>query len=262
MSSPTVSTFQSSSVGIEHGQVRLAAGRGEGAAHVLDRALGGGQLEDQHVLGQPALVAGHHRGDAQSEALLAEQRVAAVAGAVGPDLARLGEVDDVLVVGVAGPGDVLLAFLERHAHRVQAGHEVAVVAERVERAGPHPGHDPHRCRDVGRVGQLHADVGDRRAQRPHREGHHVHGAPAHRAAKQPGQRLAHLARLAPVVGRARVLLALGADEGPILDSRHVARVRAGQVGVGPLGVGELLEGPGFHQRLASRSYSSALPSHQ
>ena len=38
----------------------------------------------------------HRRGDAQREALLAEQRVAAVARAVAPDLLRLGVVDDVL----------------------------------------------------------------------------------------------------------------------------------------------------------------------
>ena len=37
---------------------------------------------------------------------LPEQGVAAVARAVGPDLAGLGEVDDVLVLGVAGPGHV------------------------------------------------------------------------------------------------------------------------------------------------------------
>ena len=91
----------------QHRQVGLAAGRREGAGDVLDLALGRGQLEDQHVLGHPALVARHRRGDPQREALLAEQRVAAVAGAVGPDLARLGVVDDVLVVGVAGPRNVL-----------------------------------------------------------------------------------------------------------------------------------------------------------
>ena len=70
--------------------------------------LGRGQLEDQHVLGEPALVAGHHRGDAQRVALLAEQRVAAVARAVGPDHPLLGEVDDVLGV-VARPRHVGLA---------------------------------------------------------------------------------------------------------------------------------------------------------
>ena len=89
--------------GDEHGQVRLAAGGREGAGDVAGLALGGGELQDEHVLGHPAVVAGHDRGDAQREALLAEQRVAAVARAEGDDLAGLGEVDDVLVVRVAGP---------------------------------------------------------------------------------------------------------------------------------------------------------------
>ena len=136
------------------------------------------------MLGHPALVAGHRRGDPQREALLAEQGVAAVARAVGPDLARLGEVDDVLVVGVARPRHVLLALGERGAERVQAGDEVAVVAEHVERVAAHPGHDPHRGRDVGRVGELDADVRDRRAERAHRERHDVHRAALHRALEE------------------------------------------------------------------------------
>ena len=120
----------------QHRQVGLAAGPREGAGHVLDRALRRGQLEDQHVLGEPALVARHRRGDPQREALLAEQRVAAVAGAVGPDLPRLGVVDDVLVVRVARPGDVLGALGERHPDRVHAGHELAVGAQRLEGGPP------------------------------------------------------------------------------------------------------------------------------
>ena len=40
------------------------------------------------MLGEPALVAGDGRGDPQRVALLAQQRVAAVAGAVAPDLPR------------------------------------------------------------------------------------------------------------------------------------------------------------------------------
>ena len=148
----------------QHRQVGLAAGRREGAGDVLDRALGRGQFEDQHVLGQPALVAGHRRGDPQREALLAEQGVAAVAGAVGPDFAGLRVVDDVLVVLVAGPGDVFDALGQRHPDRVHAGDELAVGAEHVERALAHPGHDPHVRGDVGRVGQLHADLGDRRSR--------------------------------------------------------------------------------------------------
>src|SRR5207253_6541651 len=68
-----------------------------------------------------------------SDLLLAQEGVAAVAGAVGPDLAGLGEVDDVLVLGVAGPGHVGLTGLERRAHGVQAGDEPALVAEDLQR---------------------------------------------------------------------------------------------------------------------------------
>jgi hypothetical protein len=64
-----------------------------------------GDAENEHVLGEPALVARHHRSDAQREALLAEQRVAAVARAERHDLARLGKVHDLLLV-VARPGHV------------------------------------------------------------------------------------------------------------------------------------------------------------
>ena len=54
-----------------HRQVGLAAGARERPGDVLDLALRRGELEDQHVLGEPALVARHHRGDPQREALLA-----------------------------------------------------------------------------------------------------------------------------------------------------------------------------------------------
>ena len=45
------------------------------------------------------------------------------------------------------------------AEGVQAGHPVAA-AQDVEGLLAHAGHDPHADGDVGRVGQLHADVGD------------------------------------------------------------------------------------------------------
>ena len=197
------------------------------------------------------LVAGHRRGDPQREALLAQQGVAAVARAVGPDLARLGVVDDVLVLGVARPRHVLLALGERHADRVHAGDEVAVGAEHVEGALAHPGHDPHRGRDVGGVGELDADVGDPRAQRAHRERDDVHRAALHRATRRARRSvLAHLRRVAPVVGRPGLVLALGADEGPVLDPGDVAGVRPRQIGVRALRVGELLERSRLDQLLA------------
>ena len=71
---------------------------------------------------------------------LPEQGVAAVAGAVAPDLPGLGEVDDVLVLGVAGPRHVgpglAVGVDERVADRVQAGHELAVVRARRGRSAP------------------------------------------------------------------------------------------------------------------------------
>jgi len=139
---------------------------------------------------------------------------------------------------------------ERRADGVHARHEVAVVAKHLERARAHAGHDPHRDRDVGGVGELDPDVRDVRPERAHAERDHVHRATAHAALEQTRERLAHLGRVAPVVRRARVLLALRADEGAVLDARDVGRVGQREVGVGPLGVREALERAGVDERLA------------
>ena len=122
--------------GDEHGEVGLAARRRERGGDVLRLALGGRELQDQHVLGEPAVVAGHHRGDAQREALLAEQGVAAVAGAVRPDLAGLGEVHDVLVLGVARPRHVGLR--RRRAGRRRSAGTAPSRRRRARRARPGP----------------------------------------------------------------------------------------------------------------------------
>jgi hypothetical protein len=103
---------------LEHREVGLAALAREGAGDVVDLPLRGGQLEDEHVLGHPAVVAGHGRGDAQGVALLAEEGVAAVSASVGPDFAGLGEVRDVLRFAT-GPLDVGLAIREWEADGVQ-----------------------------------------------------------------------------------------------------------------------------------------------
>jgi hypothetical protein len=66
----------------EHGEVGLAAGGREGDGEIgLARPPGFVDADDEHVLGHPLVFAGDVGGDAQGEALLAEQRVAAVAGA-------------------------------------------------------------------------------------------------------------------------------------------------------------------------------------
>jgi hypothetical protein len=178
MSSPTVSTFQPGGSGPAWPGWSCRRPRGT-PRHVAGLALGGGQFDDEHVLGQPALVTGHDRGDAQREALLAEQGVAAVARPVRPDLPGLGEVDDVLVVGVAGPGDVGLAGAQRDAPPSGGRDELAVLPQHLEGAVAHAGHDPHGDNHVGRVGELHADVGDRRARGgPSRTGRRTWSGPA------------------------------------------------------------------------------------
>ena len=73
--------------------------------------------------------------------------------------------------------------------------------------------------------------------------------PVHAALEEAVERLAHLGRVAPVVGRAGVGLVLGADEGAVFDPGDVGGVGEGEVGVRALGVGEALEGARVDQRL-------------
>ncbi len=183
------------------------------------------------MLGQPALVARHVGGDAQREALLAEQRVAAVAGAVGPDFTGFRVMHDVLDGRVARPGDVRLAVGERGADAVDAGNEFASAAKYVKNLAAHAGHHAHVDHDVGGIGDFNADVGDRRAERAHAEGDDVHGAALHAALEQAIEGLAHLGGLFPVVGRAGVFLGGGADVGAVFDTRHIGRVGEGKEGV-------------------------------
>ena len=190
------------------------------------------------MLGQPALVARHGRCDAQGEAFLAEQRVAAVAGAVGPDFPRLGKMHDVLVLRVARPGHVGLPGRQGGTDAVHAGHELALGAERFGDRASHARHDAHVGDDIGAVGDFDADLGERRAQRPHRERNHVHGAPAHATGEQPQQRRPHARGRFPVVGRAGVFLPLRADKGAVFDAGDVGRIGAREKGVGALVRGE------------------------
>src|SRR5690606_9145390 len=124
--------------------------------------------------------------------------VAAVARTVGPDLAVLGEVGDVLGVA-AGPRHVGLALGQRRAHRVQGLHERLVGAQLVQGGLAHAGHHAHRDHDVLGVGDLHAQLGVLGAEWAHAERHHVHGAALHRAAVQLGHGGAHLGGVDPVV---------------------------------------------------------------
>ena len=233
--------------GLQHRQVRLAAGRREGRAQVVGLPLRRGDLEDQHVLGQPALVATHHGGDPKRIALLAQQGVAAVARAVAPDGPLLGEVDDVLDV-VAGPRDVLDPGRQGHPDGVQSGHEVRVRAlHGLHDLSAHPGHDLHGDRHVGRVGDLDAELRGGGVDVSHAEGNDVHGAPHHAAVVQLGQDGLHLSGIHPVVGGAGVVLVDGADEGGVLDAGNVVGIGAGVDGSRLLVRIQSHEGAGLHE---------------
>ena len=75
----------------EHREIRFAARARERRGDVMFPAFGRFDAEDQHVLGQPALLAREIGTDAQREAFLAEQHVAAVTGADGDDRVVLRE---------------------------------------------------------------------------------------------------------------------------------------------------------------------------
>ncbi len=90
--------------GNQHRQIGLAAGGGKGARQVVSLALRILDADNQHVLRQPALGARLPARDAQRVAFLAEQGVAAVAGAEAFDRQLFGEMHDeaALRIQIAG----------------------------------------------------------------------------------------------------------------------------------------------------------------
>ena len=227
MSSPSVSTFQPGMVGASMARLVLPQALGNAAATYLRDALGAGQLEDQHVLGEPALVARHHAGDAQGVALLAEQRVAAVAGAEGPDRPLLGELHDVLGV-VARPRRRRPGRrLERHADRVQRrARSRAASSSSIRRSTLVPMRAITRIEAVTYAESVIStpNIGLLGLEVAHHERDDVHRPALHAARVEVAHDGLHLVRVHPVVGGPAVLLVDRADVGAVLDARDVGRV--------------------------------------
>src|SRR6056297_1788928 len=195
----------------------------------MDLAVRALDADDEHVLGQPALLAGLPAGDAQRMALLAEQRVAAVTGADAADGEFFREMHDVAVVRVQIAGGM------------HAFDEVAVPLDACERGVAHAGHELHVGDHVGAVGDLHAAACVGRVHGSHAVGDDVHRAALHAAVEQAVELRVSLGRVHPVVVGAGIGLAAGADESEVFDPRHVRGVGAVQVAVG---VGVLVQ---FHE---------------
>ena len=217
------------------------------------------------MLGHPALVARLDAGDTQCEALLAEQRIAAVTGAERPDFTGFREMGNVLLVHRSARPDavVRLAFRERLADRVDARDEFALVAEDLENLRADAGHHMHVDHNVRGIGELNADLRDVRADRTHRERDHVHRAALHAAVVQPEHGLLELLR-----GRSSCW------SGPRhpwfrrryrCAPRHAPRRtgRSGTAGCSGASSGfRRIARPESTSSLQRRSYSSLEPSHQ
>ncbi len=192
------------------------------------------------MLGQPSLVARHHRGDAQGVAFLAQQGIAAVARSIGPDFAGFRIVDDPLVL-VARPGHIGLTFGQRCTKGMDSWNEHTVGAQLVKSALAHAGHDTHRQGHIAAVGDFNTQSRNVRTQRSHAERHHIHGAALHRACKQTFHPVSHLDRIGPVVGRAGIGLIFGANKGPALDARHILGIGGGIIASRTLGLVQCLQ---------------------
>ena len=122
MSSPMVVTFQPGSAGRIMARLVLPQAL-ETPRQCSTSSLGRGQSQNQHVLRQPAFLAGYRRGNAQGQAFLSQESIAAVARPIRPDRGIIREVYDVLVGGIAltGPSNVLVARFQGRPYRVQTG---------------------------------------------------------------------------------------------------------------------------------------------
>ncbi len=110
------------------------------------------------MLSEPAFVASLDGRDAQRMALLSKECVSAVAGTERGNLARLRKMANVLVLGVAGPGRILLIGFQRCPYGVQPFDKLSIGAERFEHFRADPSHDMHVGDDIGRIADLHANL--------------------------------------------------------------------------------------------------------
>ena len=201
----------------EHCQVGLTASRRECGCDILHLALRVLKAEDEHMLCHPALFPTLVGSDTECEALLTEQNITAISRVDRDDGVILRELADITLLGI-------------HVARcVEAAHPVIRVAKRLEHACANAGHNRHIKNNVDRVGDLNADLCERRADRTHRERNHVHRSAGVGAARNVVELCIHLSRIAPVVGRACVFLFLRADEGSVLNASNVVRAGSMQV---------------------------------
>ena len=120
MSSPIVSAFQPSRVGTSIARFVFPDADGKAPATYFTVPSGEVSLRISMCSASQPSSRAITEAIRSAKHFLPKQGVTAVARAVGPDLAALGEVDNPLVLGVARPGHVLTVACERIADRVQS----------------------------------------------------------------------------------------------------------------------------------------------
>ena len=216
--------------GHQHGQIGLAAGRGERGGDIADLALGILNAQDQHMLGHPVLFPAQVGGNTQGKALFTQQHVAAVAGVDGHNGVVLGELDNIAFLGV----QIRLGM--------EALDKIAIGAQGFQHGVADTGHDVHGNDNIDRVGDLDAVLGKGRADDAHGIGDDVHGAALHRAVIELFELCVHLLGIHPVVGGACVFFFSRADKGTAFYPRHVVGIGAVEIAAREL---FLIEGDEF-----------------
>ena len=210
----------------QHGQVCFSAGGGERTCYVFDFAFRVGQFQDEHVLGQPAFVAGLNGSDTQSQTFFTQQRVSAVTGTVRPDFAGFGEVGNVFLFNWSAGPDAVVAFTgsQRFADGVDTRNEFSVLAQDFQNTCSDTGHGVHVNNNVGGVGQLDADFGNSRTERSHRVRDNIHDASVHTSFVQPHHGFLQFFRIDPVVCGTGIFLFFGSNIGSGFDTGNVGNV--------------------------------------
>lgn len=166
------------------------------------------------MLGHPTLTSTQIGTDAQGQALLPQQHIAAITRTHGNDLIGFRKVADEAPVRMA-----VEETMQPPVERVRG-------SQMVDRNPAHPGHDPHVENHIERVGQFNAHLRQRGSRWSHQVRNHVQRAPFHAAASQAHEFRPHGRGIGPVVCRSSVFGQLRTNEGAVFDASHVVGVGA------------------------------------
>ena len=164
------------------------------------------------MLRHPSLAFAKVGCNAQRKAFFAQQHVSAIPGVDGNDIVVLREMADIPFLRID------IAFC------VKSLDPVLAVAQNLFHFSAHTGHNVHVQHDVDGVCDLISDFRQRRANRAHGIGNHVHRTPLIASAGNVEQHLIRFLWFFPVVSRPGILLLPRTDKRSILDTGHIVHL--------------------------------------